>query len=361
MLSTARLRHAVLSVAVAAVVAAAMGPASPTGAAPKPSGTRVQLTGTLLSGTSQTTRYADPAEGQVLFDQQVQLVVQGRLGNKPLAGTLTYQVRVLLPGSGAPAQFLDATTQSASFTSDQGNLSSDTSWYAIPVIGFECLSADPVACMEDNAVVLAFGAGTDGFANLRNNALWTLRVAHQSASGVVTAASLTGGVGLGFKYCHEGQATTVASPALGDYRTTTSLVMTSAACIDENGDLIPKETVPGGALSLEYGVNWSVSLVNPDEPVVTLYPDRSAHVWSSAGDLTGVVGEVHMGSYPPTATGEALYLGAPWGGALTGLYAGYKYALVRTWNVEQSFDGEFPIGTRTVDPTSSTMGILAVY
>lgn len=353
-------RHALLSVAVAMALAVAMGPPPLAGAAPKPSGARLQLSASLVSGTAQTTRYDDPAPGAVLFDQHVQLVVQGTLGTKALEGTLDYQVRVLLTGPGAPAQFLDATTQSATFTSTQGDLSSETSWYAIPVIGFECLTADPVACIDHNAVVLGFGAGTGSFSNLRNNALWTMRAAHRSTDGVVTEGTLTGGVGLGFKYCHSGQATTVASPGDGTYRTTTSLVLTSSACIDENGDLIPKETVPGGALSLEYGVNWSISLASPDDPVVTLYPDRSAAVWSAAGRMTGVVGDVHMGSYPPEATGEALMLGGPWG-ELTGLYGGYRYALVRSWNVEQSFEGEFPLGVRTMSPDSATTGILAVY
>jgi hypothetical protein len=319
----------------------------------------VQLSATVVSGSSETVRYDDPAPGQVLFDQSNHLVVEGTFGGKPLQGTLDYTLRVLLPGTGAPAGFLNATTQSATFTSNQGDLSSDTSWYAIPVIGFECLAADPVACIDHNAVVLGFGAGTGSFSNLRANALWTMRVIRNSAEGAITDGTMTGGIGLGFKYCNTGQATTVPSTGEGTYRTSTSLVMTSAACTDENGNLIPKDTVPGGAMSLEYGYSWDIT-PTADDPVVTVYPDLAATVWSAAGQMTGVVDEVHMGAIPPEFTVDTLMLGGSWG-QLTGIYSGYQYALVRSGNVVDDPAVGFPLGTRIVNAYSTTVGILAVY
>lgn len=353
---TTRRARALGAVGTALVLAASLVLAPAAGAAPK---SKVPLAATVVSGSSATVRYDDPAPGQVLFDQTNHLVVEGSFGGKPLQGTLDYTVRVLLPGTGAAAQFLDATTQSATFTSNQGDLTSETSWYAIPVIGFECLEADPVACLDHNAVVLGFGAGTGSFSNLRVNALWTMRVAHTSADGAVTDGAMTGGAGLGFKYCHTGQATTVESPGAGTYRTSTSLMMTSAACSDENGNLIPKDTVPGGAMSLEYGYSWDIT-PTADDPVVTLYPGLSAAVWSAAGRMVGVVAEVHMGAIPPGATGDTLMLGGPYG-ELTGLYASYQYALVRSWNVVDDPDVGFPLGMRIFNDYSATVGILAVY
>lgn len=156
----------------AVVVVAAMVSAVPAGAAPKPKEANTQLSATVVSGSVATTRYTDPEPGQVLFDQAVTLDVQGTFAKKPLQGTLAYQLRVYLPrGARQPAEFLDAVTQSATFTSTQGALSSETSWYAVPIIGFECLANDRVECMDSNAVVLAFGSGTEAFGTARGNQL----------------------------------------------------------------------------------------------------------------------------------------------------------------------------------------------
>lgn len=329
--------------------------AAPAGASSNPD---VQISASVVSGSSQTIRYDDPGPGQVMFDQRNQLTVEGTFGNRPLEGTLDYRLQVLLPSPGAPAEFLNATTQSATFTSNQGDLSSETSWYAIPVIGFECLTTNPVECMDHNAVVLAFGAGSGNFSTQQDNRLWTLRAAHDSADGVVTDGTLTGGLGLGFRYCDTGQATTVPSPAEGTYRTSTSLTPTRTACFDELGNRIPKNTVAGAAPDLEYAFNWSATLNPPDNPVLTLYPDRSATAWNAAGTMTGVVGSVFMQDFPPEATGEALMLGGPWG-ELTGVFSSYKYALVRSYNITEAFEGAFPLGVRTI--SGQTVAILAVY
>lgn len=335
--------------------------AAPAGAAPKP---KVPISAAVVSGTTMTTRYADPSEGQVLFDQTVGLVVEGTFNGQALQGTLEYKVRVLLPGPGSVAEFLDATTQYATFTSNLGDLSSETSWYAIPIIGFECLASDPVACADDNAVVLAFGAGSGDFAKLRGNQLWTIRVEHASTDGTVTAGALTGGVGLGFRYCHDGQLVTQAGTAEDTYTTSTSLTMIDAACYDEYDNLIPKANVPGGAMSLDYEYAWAVTgwTDTPDglQPVITLTPGSAATVENGAGSMTGVVGGIHLDAWPPEATGDSLMLGGPWG-QLTGLYSSYSYALIRTWNIAESFDGTYPVGLTTVPATSSTVGILAVY
>jgi hypothetical protein len=341
--------------AVVVALAVTMAGPAPVQAAPKAK----VLISAVVSGSSETVRLADPAPGQVLFDQHDTLTVEGTFGTKPLVGTLDYRVRVLLPGPGEPARFLDATTQSATFTSNQGDLSSETSWYAVPVIGFECLVGDQVGCLDHNAVVLTFGAGTGGFANLRNNALWTMRVARESSGAAVTG-TLTGGIGLGFKYCHAGDATTVPGAQEGSYRTSFTLAMSSAACTDENGNLIPKETVPGGAMNLAYGSTWEVTLVPDEDPVVTLSGDRSAVVSSAAGTMSGVVTDVHFGDYPPSAFRDTLMLGGPWGN-LTGIYASYQYALVRTENLMEYGEGEFPLVTSLVTPGSATVGILATY
>lgn len=178
---------------------------------------------------------------------------------------------------------------------------------------------------------------------------------------MVVSGTLTGNLGLGFRYCHTGQAATETGSQEGAYTTATSLVMTSGACYSEYGDLIERDNVPGGAMSLEYGFSWAATWPDPaEDPVVSVYPPRAASVWNGAGRMTGLVGSVHMGSLHPTATGEALMLGTPWG-ELTGRYATYRYALVRTWNIEESFVGEFPVGVRTLTPDSTTVGILAAY
>lgn len=351
-----------LTMAMVAGGALVLGVAStPAGAAPKP---KVPISAAVVSGTTTTTRYADPGEGQVLFDQSVAFEVEGTFNGRALQGTLEYQVRVRLPGPGVAAEFLDATTQSATLTSNLGDLSSETSWYAIPIIGFECPTSDPVACGAANAVVLAFGPGTGDFAKLRGNELWTMRVAHTSTDGNVTDGTLTGGVGLGFRYCHDGQVVTEPGATADTYETRASLAMIGSACYDEYDNLIPKANVPGGAMSLDYEYAWAVTgwTDTPDalEPVITLSPGSTATVQNKAGSMTGVVGTVHLGAWPPEATGDALMLGGPWG-QLTGLYSSYTYALIRTWNITETFEGSYPLGLTTVAATSSTVGILATY
>jgi hypothetical protein len=341
--------------AVVVAVTAAVAWEAPAGAAPK---AKVPLLATVISGSSETVRYPDPGVGQVLFEQSNRLTVQGTFADKPLEGTLEYRLRVRVLSPGEPAQFLDATTQSATFTSNLGDLSSETSWYAVPVIGFECLTADAVQCMDHNAVTLNFGVGTGDFSSLRNNGLWTMRVARHSTEGVVTDGTLSGGSGLGFKYCYTGDVTTVASDGEGDYRTATALMLISAACYDENGDFIAKEIVPGGAMTMQYGYGWDVTL-DQDEPVVSLYPDRSAAVWSDSGRMTGVVADIHMGAWPPDATGDALMMGGPWGD-MSDLYASYKYALVRTYNLGIA-GPDFPLGAVSVTEGSLATGIFVVY
>jgi hypothetical protein len=120
-------------------------------------------------------------------------------------------------------------------------------------------------------------------------------------------------------------------------------------------------------MTLDYSYEWSA--VPPageeDDAVVTLYGDNRASAYSAAGAMTGVVADIHMGSYPPWATGDALMLGGSWG-ELTGLYSKYQYALVRTWNMYEldttdTSIGQFPLGTWTFREDSTTVGVLAVY
>lgn len=335
--------------------------ALPAQAAPK---TKVLIEAT-VSGSTVTEVLEAPAAGQVLFVQTDHLSVEGTFDKSPISGTLEYSVEVLIPSPGAPAQFLNATTQWARLDTNVGSVDQDLSWYALPVIGFECVDADPFACMQHNAVVLEFGPGTGDFAALSGNELWTMRVERTSdADGVIAGGTLTGGIGLGFKYCFDGAATS-ASATEGTFLTATSLALSNAVCRDEFGNTIDKDNVPGAAMTFDYSYEWSVvpPAVEDEDAVVTLHGNGDASGHSAAGAMTGVVADIHMGAYPPWATGDALMLGGSWGD-LTGLYSKYQYVLVRTWNIyelEQEGDEEFPLGTWTFTEYSSTVGVLAAY
>ncbi len=344
------------SVALLTGVAAGLGAVTPVTAAPKP---KVEITATVVSGTSETTMLESPAPGQVYFDQHVVLNVEGTFGKRALEGTLDYNIRVLLPGEGLEAEFLNAVTQNpTTFTSNLGDLDGDDAWFAVPIIGFECLSDTITGCADHNAVVLAIGPGTGDFQKLGRNELWTMRVAHSSIDGVVTPGSeMTGGVGLGFKYCNTGTSTTTGPDGDGIYWTSTELEMSSAACFDPETDkLIPQNTVPGGAFTIDYAYGWSAEPPVEEDPdaVITLTPGSTASMSSAPGTMTGVVASAHhLGM-------EAIFLGGSWG-ETTGWFAPYSYALLRTGNFVDTFTGDYPAGTATFGPGSMLLGILAVY
>jgi hypothetical protein len=351
-----RLKTRTIVAAVTALVAAMVW-AAPTGADPKP---KVEIDA-VVSGTSQTTEL--PTDQGLLFEQYNTLTVEGTFNNKPLTGTLDYQVRVHIPGPGMPANFPGgALTQPLTFTSNRGDLSSEDSWYASPVIGFECLGTDLADCVDHNAVIFQFAGGTGSFSNLPNSALWTMRVERHSTNGVVTDGTLTAGIGLGIRYCHSGQMTTAPSSGLGMFRTTMSLTMISGACYAEDGNLVDKMNVPGGPMSFDYAYNWSATGFPPNIEY-SFYPD-AASAWNDAGTMTGLVSSLYV-PFPPFFNIQELALGGEWG-ELTGIFAKYRYALIRTFNMPTDFtwpptSPTFPVGTSTIRSDSGTIGFLAVY